>query len=374
MKKIFIILATTIATVTVSAQELISAEDSKILGQWEKPNGYSGSERYAVDQYREVADNIVGYQNEDGGWAKNLDMMSKADPQTVIMALKPFQRKSTLDNVNIYPQVDYLAVVYTLTGEGKYADAARRGIGYILNTQYPNGGWRGWDVDAITFNDDVIFGVLSTWLDILEGQACYAWLDEAVRERIKNSFDRGIELILKCQYVQNGIKTVWGQQHDHVTLMPCKARSYELPSLTAGESSNLVMLLMRIKKPSPEIIDAVKCAVAWFEKVKITGKKIVMIQVPEGLAEDPKIKRDRIMVDDPEAAPIWSRYYELEDNTPFLCRRDGVKVYTLAEMPAERRVGYNWFSNWPEKVLKKYPKWLAQIEKNAAKAAAPKTK
>lgn len=367
----FLTAATFIATAT--AQETLPADYVEILNRW-AGGKYNHAERFTADQYREVADNVIAYQNKDGGWAKNLDMMSKSDPDSVIMALDRRHRTSTIDNNNIYPQIDYLAVVYTLTGDMKYCDAARRGILYILTHQYPNGAWRGWDVDAITFNDDVIFGVLSTWLDILEGQSCYAWVDAATRERIQASFDRGIGLILKCQYVQNGIKTVWGQQHDHVTLMPCKARSYELPSLTAGESANLVMLLMRLKDPSPEVVDAVKCAVAWFEKTKIMGKKIVWVDVPEGLAEDPTVKRDRLMVDDADASPIWARYYELADNRPFLCRRDGVKVYTLAEMPAERRVGYNWFSNWPEKVLKKYPKWIAKVEKDAAKAAAKKSK
>lgn len=49
------------------------------------------------------------------------------------------------------------------------------------------------------------------------------------------------------------MKTVWAQQYDHETLQPVKARAYELPGLSASESADIVMLLMRIKKPSPEV-------------------------------------------------------------------------------------------------------------------------
>lgn len=53
------------------------------------------------------------------------------------------------------------------------------------------------------------------------------------------------------------------------------------------------MLLMRIKKPSPEVVEAVEAAAAWFDRTKITGKKVETVSVPEGLEEDRKIKKDR---------------------------------------------------------------------------------
>lgn len=63
------------------------------------------------------------------------------------------------------------------------------------------------------------------------------------------------------------------------------------------------------------------------------------VPVPEGLAEDRKIRKDRVVVDDPEAAPMWPRYSELSDNPPFFATREGKKVYDLREVPAERRRG-----------------------------------
>ena len=74
-------------------------------------------------------------------------------------------------------------------------------------------------------------------------------------------------------------------------------------------------------------------------------------------------RKDRILVDDPDAAPIWPRYSELSDNRPFFATREGVKVYDLREVPAERRVGYSWYGTWGGKVLKKYPEWHRKLGK-----------
>ena len=95
-------------------------------------------------------------------------------------------------------------------------------------------------------------------------------------------------MILRTQYVQNGVKTVWAQQYDHTTLRPVKARAYELPGLSAGESAQVVALLMSIENPSPEVIEAVRCAVAWFERTRIEGKRVETVSLPEG---NPDVRR-----------------------------------------------------------------------------------
>jgi len=365
MRRLFVFIVLSLAYVSVPAQE--SAGFDIKFNRWLRAADGQSWPRYAPEQFREIADNILAYQNEDGGWPKNLDMMAKLDPDSVVQTLDARHRLSTLDNSTGYTQIGYLAETYRVTGEQRYRDGAVRGIGHILSAQYPNGGWRGWDADAVTFNDNVMYGVLSLWLEIIYRKPPYAWVDETLRQRVRQSWDAGLGLVLACQWKRDGVKTVWAQQYDHETLLPVKARSYELPGLTANESANIVMLLMRIRKPSPEIIDAVKAAVAWFEKNKITGQRLVTVAVPEGLPEDRSVKRNRYFVDDPDAAPLWARYYELDDDRFFLCTRKGVKVYSLEEMPAERRVGYSWFGDWGNKVLEKYPSWLAKVEKQQYK-------
>ena len=54
---------------------------------------------------------------------------------------------------------------------------------------------------------------------------------------------------------------------------------------------------------------------------------------------------------------LWGRFYDLETGEPFFCSRDGIKRKSLAEISYNRRNGYGWYTNAPEKVLKKYPEW-----------------
>ncbi len=362
MKHLLSIFAVLAFSGHVVAQDFSSEAITDNIEDWHEEDSKADYARYRTDQYLEIADNVVAYQNDDGGWPKNLDMLRIGDADSLKLTLKPRHRLSTLDNNTTYTHVEFLAGIYTATRNVRYRDAALQGMEYMLAQQNASGGWRGWDADAITYNDGVTCGVMSQWLELIYQKAPYEWVDENLRARVMESWNRGLDVILKTQYRQNGTLTVWAQQHDHQTLQPVKARAYEFPALTASESVGIVMLLMRIRKPSAEVVEAVKAAVAWLDKVKIEGKRIKTINVPEGLEEDRSIKKDRIIVDDPEAKPIWARYYDLEDNHIFFSNRAGEKVLTLAEVPAERRLGYAWYGDWGNKVLDKYPQWLKKHE------------
>lgn len=88
------------------------------------------------------------------------------------------------------------------------------------------------------------------------------------------------------------------------------------------------------------MIKAIHAAEKWFEKVRIYGIKVETYVNDEG-------QKDRRVIHDPEAGPIWARFYELENNRPFFCDRDGIKKYSLAEIGHERRVGYGWYTTKP---------------------------
>ncbi|MFX7914542.1 pectate lyase, partial [Acinetobacter baumannii] len=90
---------------------------------------------------------------------------------------------------------------------------------------------------------------------------------------IKAAFNKGIDCILKMQ-INDGKPTAWCQQHDEVTLQPAWARKFEPPSITNGESSDIVLLLMSIKNPSKEIIAAVENAIVWFNESKILYTRV----------------------------------------------------------------------------------------------------
>ena len=51
------------------------------------------------------------------------------------------QTETTIDNGATHGQIQYLARIHHATRDEKYADAARRGIQYLLDAQYASGGW-----------------------------------------------------------------------------------------------------------------------------------------------------------------------------------------------------------------------------------------
>lgn len=67
---------------------------------------------------------------------------------------------------------------------------------------------------------------------------------------------------------------------------------------------------------------------------------------------------DRVLVPDPDAAPLWARFYDLQTGHPFVCDRDGIPRAKLADIGSERRTGYNWFGPYARTLLDEdYPAW-----------------
>ncbi len=322
------------------------------IHHWQMKDGRDRNDpRYRPEQVVHIAENLLKFQNEDGGWPTNLDWLAIIDVAEVAKIRKKGLKRSSFDNRNTYPQIDYLAKVYGCTELPRYRDAALRGFEYILREQRPSGGWRGNDVDAITFNDDVMVGIMRLLLKIREGDAHFDWLDTALRRRLEESLSRAIAVTLQCQIEVDKVKTAWCQQHDHATLQPVRARSYELPSITAQESVGVVKFLMDLPAPSEEVVAAVNSAVAWFEVSAIKGLRVKTVPIDPVRFDGFTAKKDRIEVIDERAPPIWARFYEIGTNRPFFCNRDGTKVYRLADVHLERRAGYGWYGHWPAEVI-----------------------
>ena len=310
------------------------------------------------------AEMVLLFQNPDGGWPKNVQWNSFETLNDAEEGFKKFpKRKSTIDNSATYTQIRELAAAYTKTNNPNYRDAARRGLEFILREQRPSGGWRGSDVEAITFNDDAMIGVMRLLKEITQEQSNFRWVKPAERERCQQALARALRVLLDCQIVVDGKKTAWCQQHDHETLKPVKARSYELPSISGVESVKIVRYLMEEEAPSAEIVEAVEGAVAWFRRSAIRGIRIERFDIDPVKDGNKVIEHDERVVRDPDAKPVWARFYEIDTNRPFFCNRDGIKVYTLAEVTLERRTGYSWYSDTAAMLLEKeYPKWLERLK------------
>lgn len=309
-----------------------------------------------------IADNVLLYQHTTGGWPKNIYMpaaLSRREQQEVRKA-KNDVNQSTIDNNATTTEIRYLSRVYLATGIEKYRDAALRGISYLLEAQYPNGGWpQFWPRPTgyythITYNDNAMINVMELLRDVFNRETPYTYVPDTLCRASRQAFDRGIRCILDTQVMRGDTLTVWCAQHDEHTLLPAKARAYELPSLSGSESDEIVMLLMSLPDPSQEIIEAVEGAVAWFKRSQINGLRREYFTDADG-------KRDYRMVPctdaDEDCPPLWARFYTLEDNRPFFCDRDGIKRYDVSEIGHERRNGYSWYNSHGLKVLKRYEEW-----------------
>ncbi len=304
-----------------------------------------------------IADNLLAYQNKDGGWPKNIDWLAKITPDSVINNLSVRYRQSTFDNRNIFPQIEYLSKVYSQCHINKYRVGAEMGLKYILAVENSRGGWRGWDADVITFNDDVMTGIMNLLLDIKQGINHYYWIDHELRNELLAAYERGLSVILDCQISINNQKTAWCQQHDFITHKPVQGRAYEHPAVTARESCDVILFLMRIKEPDVLVKAAIKSSVAWLKDAKINGYRYMDIPIDEKSYHETTINFDRVFVPDSSAPPVWARYYDLKYGKPFLSLNDGTIVYKLSEVSFDRRVGYEWYGYWPTAVLAIYPEW-----------------
>ena len=340
-------------------------EALKTGGEWTFGKILSKEEKdYASTTGKKVADNIVEYQNSNGGWMKiedSVDMTQSIKGQLSTLL------KSTIDNEATITQMRYLAKVYTVTGEKKYADSFMKGLDYLVKGQYSNGGWAQYFPVAtgyfknITINDSAMANVLELLMDVIQQDPGYEFVKEQYPEKIeavKKSIDKGIQCILDLQIEVDGVKTAWASQYDEVTLEPAFGRAYEVPSIATQESVKVMQFLMRIENPSQEIIEAVKAGMAWMDKVKIEGKKM------DGETDySLEFGYDRMLVDDPDSI-IWARFYEIgSDFKPVFSGRDSVVKYSMDEISYERRNKYSFYGAYLKDSVKvQYEEWLKKVE------------
>ena len=320
--------------------------------------------RYEETEYTKIADNILYFQRDNGGWQKNYDVRAiLTEEQIKDVVYTKSTLHTTFDNATTYTHVYYLAQVYTLTKSEKYKIACLRGINFILEAQYANGGWpqyfpleKGYS-RHITFNDGTYMGIMNLLEKIVDNDPNFSFVDAETKSKVSKAYEKGIDCILKTQISDHGKLYAWCQQHDEVTLLPAWARKFEPPSVSNAESVDIVLFLMKIENPNEQVIRAVQGAIKWFSDSKILNTRVETFQAPEFDSKFKKVTDDRRVVVDSTARPIWTRYYELGTWRPLFCDRDSVYLYSLAEVSRERRSGYAWYTYNPEKALKKYPEW-----------------
>jgi PelA/Pel-15E family pectate lyase len=327
---------------------------------------------YASSEARHIADVIVSFQTPAGGWGKNTDMSKEprrpgeafiSNNLSHFMAPDDFDTPrepdwnyvGTIDNDATTTQMKFLARTISAPGSGNgaaYRSAFLRGMNYLFEAQFPNGGWpQVWPLeggyhDAITYNDDAMINVMDLMRHVADGAGEYSFVPRKTRKRAATAYARGIHCILATQIKVNGNRTAWPQQEDALTLQPVSARNYEPPAECANESADVLMMLMDdLPHPTAEQQEAIRAAAAWLRKTAIYGQSLG--RTPEG----------RGLVSTTGAGPIWARYYLIATDRPVFGDRDKSIHDNLNEISKERRNGYKWYSADPQSALDRFEIW-----------------
>lgn len=287
------------------------------------------------------ADIVLSYQQNNGGWPKNLDYNS-------VGSGSGGSESGTIDNGATITEMVYLAEVYKNGGATKYRDAVRKAANFLVNSQYTTGALpqfyplKGGYADHATFNDNGMAYAL-TVLDFAANKRAPFDTDvfsDADRTRFKTAVTKGTEYILKAQWKQNGVLTAWCAQHGATDYLPKKARAYELESLSGSESVGVLAFLMT-QPQTAEIEKAVRAGIAWFNSPST---------YLEGYTYDSSQAATNPIV--PKAgSKMWYRFYDLNTNRGFFSDRDGSKFYDITQMSLERRTGYSWGGSYGTSII-----------------------
>lgn len=334
-------------------------------------------EWYATLAALRVADNLVTFQTPAGGWSKNLDMTQHPRAPGEMYASGNLSRFSspadldqphdvtwnyvgTFDNGATITQLRFLAKVISVSDKKRsapYRASFERGLKYIFAAQFPNGGWpqvwplQGGYHDGITFNDGAMVSILDLLADVVFSKTNFNFVPAQLRHKAATRLAFGTDCVLATQIIVAGNRTAWGQQYNCLTMLPCSARNYEMPSISSGESAGVMLFLMRLPNPDARIIAAVHACADWFTVAALRNKSF------QRTGND-----GRHLIDLPGHEPIWSRYYDLSSSLPIFGDRDKTIHDSVEEISQERRDGYAWFNTAPSAALERYKSWKSEVE------------
>ncbi len=327
--------------------------DSRVPPEW-----------YASTEATTLATNVLSFQTPSGAWSKAVDFSKGPRPpgtQWTNSESNPWHYCGTLDNRSTSEQIRFLANVHLAAQNLAAKAGAERGIEWLLNAQYPNGGWpqvypieRGYH-EAITLNDGAMLHALETLHAVSMGEAPFTFIDDALRQRASTAFDQGLKCLAASQIKQDGQTTVWCAQHDPLSLEPVAARLKEPPSLSGSESAEILKFLMRKGPTTPEVIAMIEQGLAWFTANQITGLR--KTKNAEGKTD---------YAADPSSTEIyWARFYDVTTGKPmFAGAQDGIIYDSFQEMAQHNKVAYDYFTPKPNDLItKEIDRWKKRVAK-----------
>jgi PelA/Pel-15E family pectate lyase len=327
---------------------------------------------YTGPEAHRIAENVLSFQTPAGGWGKNQNRAAPPRQPGQDYANKAEQTNpdrtnldaphdiywtfvGTLDNGATVGELRFLARMIAAQPAGS-ADRSRyeasfvKGVRYLLDAQYPNGGWpqiyplEGDFHDSVTFNDNAVARVAELLREVSE-ETGYDYVPTEIRARAGAAQAKAVEVILAAEFRMKGKPVGWPQQADPLTLAPASARNFEPAAICSDETTDVLLFLMEQRDPGPAIRRAVVDGVTWLKMSAVYGK--AWISTPDG----------RKLIDRDYGGPLWSRLYDPATNKPIFGDWDKGIRDDVNEISIGRRNGYGWYVTTPEKTIDTYHIW-----------------
>jgi PelA/Pel-15E family pectate lyase len=248
----------------------------------------TGDEYYYTAAEKAAAALIAG-QLESGGWHYFIDFGGEASTKrwydTIgknAWRLEEFQHywgNATFDDAGTSDAMQFLLRLYVERHDPKYLPALKKALNFVLESQYPIGGWpqrfplksefshhgKPDYTSFITFNDDVAGENIKFLI------YCYQALGGDAR--VYDAIIRAMNVYLVTQ--QAAPQAGWGLQYT-LDLKPIGARSYEPTALVTHTTASNIRQLFSFYRLTGDakFLSRVPEALAWLESVKLPDDKV----------------------------------------------------------------------------------------------------
>jgi PelA/Pel-15E family pectate lyase len=269
---------------------------------------HATNDEYYYQAAEKVAGALIAGQHRSGGWNYFIDFAGPAATrhwyETIgknAWRMEEFQHyadNATFDDEGTSEASQFLLRIYLEKRDPKFRPALERAVNFVLDSQYPIGGWpQRWPYDPeypdyqsyITFNDDVAAQNVKFLMMV------YQHLGDT---RALDAITRGMNIYLLTQ--QGSPQPGWALQYT-IDLKPAAARTYEPNALhTATTASNVEQLM---------------------SFYRMTGDTRFLARIPEALDW-----LDSVRLKEPRQGRNFPTFVEIGTNRPIYVHRRGSNV------------------------------------------------
>lgn len=271
---------------------------------------------YYYQAAEKAANALIAGQQESGGWHYFIDFGGEASTRhwydTIgrnAWRLEEFQHywgNATFDDAGTSEAMQFLLRLYVERHDPKYLPALKKALNFVLESQYPIGGWpqryplknefshhgKPDYTSFITFNDDVA-GENIRFLIL-----CYQALGGDAR--VYDAIVRAMNVYLVTQ--QGAPQPGWGLQYT-LDLKPVGARTYEPTALATHTTASNIRQLMAF--------------------YRLTGETKFLARIPEALDWLDSV---RLPADQVKNGKAYPTFVEIGTNRPLYVHRRGSNV------------------------------------------------